>query len=101
MRSVTLVLALCGLLLVCSGCGPMGINAVRMGMMPFDVEEVMAREPMRIIRGKGVDLDKETHVYPSGRVHFFKKRVVHVQKDQQGGTITEKAGRLQDEERNP
>ena len=98
MRRTIVLGALCGVLMACVGCGALGIDAVRNGMMPFDVEEVMGREPVEVIRGKGVDLDKETHVYPTGRVHFFKKRVVYVEKERRGSTITERAGNLKDEE---
>jgi len=98
MVRITAFAAVCALALAAAGCKPLGIDAVRPGMMPFDVEEVMGREPVRVIRGKGVDLDKETHVYPTGRVHFFKKRVVYVEKEKQAPTITEGADRLRDEE---
>jgi hypothetical protein len=82
--------AVCATVLA-GGCTPKGIDGVKPGMMPVDVYHVMGRHPVRKIRGDGVDLDKETHVYPTGRVHYVKKQVVLVEKNETDEpTITEK-----------
>jgi hypothetical protein len=102
MRQIVSVMSMgivCLLLSVSLGCGPVGMKGVQKGMGVFDVERVMGREPDRKIYGDGIDIDKETHVYRTGRIHYFKKRVVLVEKNKDEPTISEKAGQLKEDER--
>jgi len=83
----TLSLVLAGLLLAASGCQG-NISRVAAGMSCIQVEGLMG-EPKRVIRGEGLDTDMQTYVYPQGRVHFKKFRVVLVQPAGEKRPITE------------
>ena len=81
------------------GCMPTGIDGVRKGMFPRDVEDCMAGKPLRIVRGDGTDVDKKTFVYPQGRIHFLKERVIYVEKNSEQPTLTGKTKQLEELDR--
>ena len=83
----TLLLVLAGLLLAAAGCRG-DISKVAAGMSCIKVEGLMG-DPKRIIRGEGLDTDMQTYVYPQGRVHFKKFRVVLVEPAGEKRPITE------------
>jgi hypothetical protein len=75
--------------LAAAGCLRPDIDEIHAGMMPSDVEHIMG-EPLNVVLGDGVDLDKKTYVYPTGRIHFVNQLVVMVEKDGEARTLTEK-----------
>ena len=89
MRSLLFGLLLCGAALAAGGCWQGNIEAVRQGMVPTQVEEIMG-PPTEVIRGDGADLGKKTYVYPTGRVHFVNQNVVLVEKAEEESTVTDR-----------
>ncbi len=80
-----------------SGCWQ-GVDAAKVGMNSLQVEREICGPPIRKIYGKGVDLDKYTYVYRTGRVHFFKHQVVKVEPVGEGGTVTERLRQQREKE---
>jgi hypothetical protein len=78
-------LVLAGLTSGCAG----KLEQIRPGMMFTDVEDIM-KEPLEVIHGEGVEVDKTIWVYTQGRVVFEACTVVKVEKIAATPTMTER-----------
>ena len=89
MRRLLALTILAGTVGLATGCGLQGLDGVRPGMAPSDVEAV-AGPPAQIVYGDGADLANKTYVYPDGRVHFVNQQVVLVERAEDQATITDR-----------
>jgi hypothetical protein len=92
-------LLLFGLIVVLmfAGCAPQGLDHIRRGMMPNDVNTIMRMEPTKILRGDGADTGYMLFIYPDGKIIFRNLKVTEVIKTGDEPTINERHQKLREQ----